>query len=246
VSRVRNLLKSAMRRNPTVFNPLWSLVFPLLGRDGRYAGAEYADRKEAFELIYEQNRWGSSESRSGRGSTLAYTLPLRKSLTRYLHRLGVGTFLDAPCGDFNWMRHVSLPDGANYIGGDIVAPLVEALRREHADARHAFHVMDIVEEPLPAADLWMCRDVLFHLSNADVAKVLRNFAVSAIPYMLTTTYRFPRENDDIKSGGFRFLNLERAPFRLPKPLSSTPDFVAPEPPRHLGLWSRQQVVQALQ
>jgi hypothetical protein len=245
VGRARDLLKSLMRRNSAIFNPLWEVAFPLFRSDEIYYGAEYTDRREAFRTIYEQNRWGSCESRSGRGSTLAYTKPLRKSLARYLRKLKVEVLLDAPCGDFNWMRHVRLPDGVRYIGGDIVAPLIDELQRAHGNASYSFRTMDIVEDPLPLADLWICRDVLFHLSNADILWVFENFAASSIPHMLTTTYGFPKSNDDIRSGGFRFINLQLPPFGLPRPLSRTTDFVAPEPPRYLGLWSREQVAAAL-
>ena len=241
----RNLLKSLMRRNPAIFNPLWKLAFPIFRPQEIYYGSEYVDRQQAFDTIYEQNRWGSIESRSGRGSTLAYTGPLRSSLTRYLTQLKVEVLLDAPCGDYNWMRHVRLPTGARYIGGDIVAPLIDDLQRTHGDAHHSFHQMDIVEGPLPTADLWICRDVLFHLSNADILRVLENFAASSIPYMLTSNYAFVKRNEDIKSGGFRFINLRQPPFELPRSLSKAADFVAPEPPRYLELWSREQVDAAL-
>jgi hypothetical protein len=234
-----------MRRHPAVFNPLWALAYPMVRRNERYAGDEYTDRGEAFDTIYRQNRWGSGESRSGQGSTLAYTRPLRASLARCLAELKVRALLDAPCGDFNWMRRVELPAGTRYIGGDIVAPLIEELQRKNGDATHMFLRMDIVEEPLPEADLWLCRDVLFHLSNEEILRVLRNFCRSSIPYILTTTYNFQKFNSDIKSGGFRFINLRRPPFTLPRPLSAIPDFVAPEPPRYLGLWSRAQMQAAL-
>lgn len=241
----REALKSVMRRNPAVFNPLWELAYPIVRRDERYAGDEYTGREEAFDTIYRQNRWGSDESLSGKGSTLAYTRRLRASLSRCLAELKTGVLLDAPCGDFNWIQHVRLPPGTRYIGGDIVAPLIEELREKRGDETHEFRRLDIVEEPLPAADLWLCRDVLFHLSNDEILKVLRNFSRSSIPYLLTTTYRFEKSNSDIKSGGFRFINLGLPPFALPKPISMIVDFVAPEPPRYLGLWSRVQIQSAL-
>lgn len=241
----REALKSVMRRSPAVFNPLWELAYPMVRRNERYAGDEYTGREEAFDTIYRQNRWGSDESLSGIGSTLAYTRRLRASLSRRLAELKTGVLLDAPCGDFNWMQHVCLPPGTRYIGGDIVAPLIEELREKCGDETHEFRRMDIVGEQLPPADLWLCRDVLFHLSNDEILKVLRNFSHSSIPYLLTTTYRFEKYNADIKSGGFRFINLRLPPFALPKPISMIADFVAPEPPRHLGLWSRAQIEAAL-
>jgi hypothetical protein len=241
-TRLKDAIKLMMRRNPALFNPLWSLAYPyVIRRDEKYNGSEYRDRDQAFQTIFAENRWGEEESRSGRGSTFAYTAPLRKSLTSYLRRLNIKVFLDAPCGDFNWMRHVPLPDGARYIGGDLVAPLVEELQRTQGDATHAFHKIDIVAGELPKADLWLCRDVLFHLPNDDIATVLENFVNSDIPHILTTTYDFPKRNVDVRAGGFRFINLRKAPFMLPRPLAKIPDFVAPEPPRYLALWSREQV-----
>ena len=55
----RNLLKSLMRRNPAIFNPLWKLAFPIFRPQEIYYGSEYVDRQQAFDTIYEQNRWGS-------------------------------------------------------------------------------------------------------------------------------------------------------------------------------------------
>jgi hypothetical protein len=243
---MKQVAKRIMRGCPAVFNPLWAWTYPwIIRRDEKYIGHEYGDRAEAFRTIFEENRWASSESRSGHGSTLAYTQGLRKSLAQYLARFQVECFLDAPCGDFNWMQHVTLPAAARYIGGDIVPELVDGLQRAHGDGRRSFCVIDIVKGPLPPADLWLCRDVLFHLPNDDVARVLVNFAASDISFLLTTTYDFARQNTDVRPGGFRFINLRLAPFCLPKPLARIPDFIVPEPPRYLALWSRAQVLRSL-
>ena len=245
-SRLRDVIKLMMRRNPGFFNPLWSLAYPyVIRRDEKYHGSEYGDRDSAFHTIFTENRWGSAETRSGGGSTVAYTAPLRKSLAALLARLDIKVFLDAPCGDFHWMRHVELPAGARYLGGDIVLPLVEQLQHKYGDERRSFENIDIVKGPLPRADLWLCRDVLFHLPNADIGTVLENFARSDIPLMLTTTYDFPKQNFDVRAGGFRFINLRRPPFTLTRPLTRIPDFVAPEPPRYLALWTREQVAEVL-
>jgi hypothetical protein len=218
-------------------------IYVVIHRDEKYLGDEYTDRLEAFRTIYRENRWDSSESVSGRGSTLAYTAALRKSLARCLSKLEVETFLDAPCGDFNWMRYVTLPPETRYIGGDIISELVDTLQRAHGGERYSFHTIDIVKDPLPAADLWLCRDVLFHLPNKDIEAVLTCQLTGFI--FLTTTYDFPKKNLDVKAGGFRFINLRRPPFGQPKPLLRIRDFVAPEPPRHLGLWYSEQIARCL-
>ena len=241
VDALKSSVKSAMRAYPGIADPVWALLFPLFRRDELYFGAEYEDRKDAFRQIHDENRWQSEESRSGRGSEIDYTKRLLPRLERLLGELRVKTFLDAPCGDFNWMRHLKLPAETSYVGGDIVSPLVQKLESEHGDLRHRFAIVDIVEGPLPTADLWLCRDVLFHFPNKDILTTLRLFAGSGIPHLLTTNYHFERNNRDIKAGGFRFINLRRPPFNLPRPLTSIVDFASPEPPRYLDLWSREQV-----
>jgi hypothetical protein len=234
--------------HPVWFNPLWSLIYPIVRRgDGSagYVESHHSDNRTAFETIYQNNDWGIAETRSGWGSTMDYTAPLRNSLEKLTRKLGTRVMLDAPCGDFNWMQHVSLPENCRYIGGDIVAPLVAELRARYAQPERQFQVIDIVEDKLPQADLWLCRDVLFHLPTADVIKVLKNFARSQVSYMLTTTYDFQQFNADVKPGGFRYVNLRRPPFSLVRPKLKIADFVAPAPPRYLGLWSRAQVAASM-
>lgn len=233
------VVSAAARAFPAPTASLWRAVYPYINRATSYPGEEYADRMSAFSTIYRENRWGSEESRSGAGSTLSYTQPLRAALPDLVRRYGVKTLLDAPCGDFHWMQHVDLP--AAYIGGDLVPDLVDDVRRRHERPGRSFQTLDIVSDPLPAADLWLCRDVLIHLPNADALRVLRRAAEADIGYFLSTTYAFARQNDDIRPGGWRFINLEAAPFNLPPPLEYVQDFVPPEPPRALGLWSREQL-----
>jgi len=52
-----------------------------------------------FSQIYELNLWSTTESRSGRGSTLDYTKALRAALPHILTELAVKKFIDAACGD---------------------------------------------------------------------------------------------------------------------------------------------------
>ena len=229
-----------------IANAAWRAAYPAFRRPERYAGVEYeGDRVATFETIYVENRWQSDESRSGDGSTLDQTTILRKRLPQLMRSLGAKSLLDAPCGDFNWMREVEFSSDVTYIGGEIVPALVEELRDRYGRIGRDFIQLDIVADPLPPADVWLCRDVLFHLSEADIKATLENFARSNVQYLLTTTYDFVTQNADIQSGGFRFINLQIAPFNFGPPQHSIDDFLAPEPPRRLGLWCREDVVAAL-
>lgn len=172
--------------------------------------------QEHFSRIYQENIFGGEESRSGEGSSLTQTEKLRQDLPGLFRELGIKNLLDAPCGDFHWMRHVNLGQ-ISYLGIDIVSELIEANRAAYGDALRAFDHLNLINDVLPAVNLILCRDCLVHLSNADVKKALTNFKNSGSSYLLTTTFANQTENKDLR-GCWRPLNLEKPPFNLPKPL----------------------------
>jgi hypothetical protein len=203
------------------------------------------DPKELFDHYYKSNAWGDEESISGPGSTLLYTANIRKELPRLVAQLEVGVFLDAPCGDYNWLKETVWSDEIIYIGGDIVDTLVERNSRLFGKPKVRFTTLDIVNHPLPKADLWLCRDCWFHLPNRDIASTINNFLRSDIRYLLTTTHIDCRENIDIPTGAFRRLNLQVAPFHFPEPVELIDDWIEGFPVSHLGLWRRESLEAAL-
>ncbi|HEX5706416.1 MAG TPA: hypothetical protein VFX96_03930, partial [Pyrinomonadaceae bacterium] len=98
--------------------------------------------EDIFSGIYAENFWGEAESVSGRGSTLARTEVVRRELPSLLAEVGAKSLLDAPCGDFNWMREVELA-GIVYTGADVVAELVARNRQLYESERRRFIVADI-------------------------------------------------------------------------------------------------------
>jgi hypothetical protein len=242
----RRQARVQLLRYPAIGRPLWRTYCRLFPSEILVHRGVVADgREQAFSAIYSTNEWNSPESRSGDGSTRTATAGLRRRLPVLCHQLGTRTILDAPCGDFNWMRHVEFPDGVTYIGADIVPEMIASLAANHADATHSFQVCDIVDGPLPEADLWLCRDALFHLPNADVATVLRRFRDGNIAYLLTSNFDFARRNLDIEPGAFRYINLRRAPFNLPAPLRLIDEEDVVGVPRMLALWSKDQIPRSL-
>ena len=67
-----------------------------------------AQMEATFAPFYTENRWGDPESVSGPGSTLTRTSKLRSELPVFWKEIGARTLLDAPCGDFNWMKDTRL------------------------------------------------------------------------------------------------------------------------------------------
>jgi hypothetical protein len=200
--------------------------------------------EDRFTWIYEKNFWGDDESVSGDGSTLANTENLRKELPGLFATLSVGTVFDAPCGDFGWMGGLLEKVDVDYIGGDVVRPLIDMLNHKHTDGRKRFIHINLITDAFPKADLMICRDCLFHLSYSDAKAVLENFVRSDIPYLLTTTHVNTGHfhNSDIRTGGFRWIDLFSVPFNLPDdPLYRIDDWVPPDPARQMCLWSKEQI-----
>lgn len=157
------------------------------------------------------------ESVSGPGSSLAQTTEIRQRLPLLLQSIGAMSFLDAPCGDFHWMKHVGL-GVKEYTGVDILQNLIEANQQRFSGNGRGFLRLDLTSDALPRADVILCRDCLVHFSFHDVLRTLANFKRSGSRYLLTTTFPRRTANADIPTGGWRPINLELAPFHFPPPL----------------------------
>jgi hypothetical protein len=194
------------------------------------------ERRRVFQQIFHENRWGDEDSHSGMGSNLEYTETLRAELPRLVQEFGFRSMADIPCGDFFWMRLLFLD--LDYFGGDIVPELIERNRRMYGGPRHHFAQVDIVRDPLPEADLLLCRDCLVHLSYEDAFRALANIKRSGSAYLLTTTYWDRQSNRDITTGDWRTLNLLLPPFSLGPPIRLIDERAPQEGFRDkgLGLW----------
>lgn len=202
----------------------------------KYYYGKLKGHEQLFTDYYKINNWGDDESVSGFGSTLKYTEKLREELPVIFEKYGVEKILDAPCGDFNWFRHSIENSSYEYIGGDIVKPLIDRHQDEFKNNRLRFVHLDITKHPLPKADVWLCRDCFIHLSNADIKKALHNFLQSDVDLLITTSYTESDKNIDILTGEHRFLNLELPPFNFPKPELYIDDWIEGYPVKKLGLW----------
>lgn len=234
-------------RNLILHLPLGNRVLAWYGRFRlNQMARSYPDAGEFFSHIYRTNLWGSEESASGPGSTLEYTKNLRQQLPALFRQLEAESLLDAPCGDYNWFSHVERPPSLRCFGADIVPELVARNQRLYGNETTSFAVLDIRSDALPQVDLWLCRDALFHFSNRDVFLTIQNFLNSGIPYLLTSSHSECLANDDIPTGSFRQLNLERAPFNFCRPEQYIDDWIAGYPVRKLCLWKREELRRCLE
>lgn len=215
------------------------------------------DIRAAFETIDWSN--GRKEvPRSGNGSTMAATDAIRSALPRIFKDYNVQTFLDAPCGDWFWMRHVDLSE-ITYIGADISTQLVSEHKKNLEDSTKTFIHLDVTSDVLPQVDMMMCRDCLFHLQFKFRWAFYQNFVTSKIPYLLSTINHNSQNIDVKRNGGWQPYNPMLAPFFLPAPLEMVHETQTNLPNdwweiqkigvrqknKSMGIWSRHQILETI-
>lgn len=175
--------------------------------------------EEVFTAIYETNYWCGWESRSGQGSNISTTIGVRSALIDIVQRYHIKTLLDAPCGDFNWMKAVIDSLGLElYLGVDIVKSVVKECQQKYGSPRVLFMYADLITTPLPKMDLIFSRDCLAHMSYADAMQTLANFKASGSAYLLTSHHLATSANTAIVTGNYYSINLTLPPFNFPAPL----------------------------
>jgi hypothetical protein len=93
--------------------------------------------------------------------------------------------VDLGCGDFRVGSQI-VSEGMQYIGVDLVEPLIRYNSEHYASSSVWFLCLDIVSDNLPAGDLCLLRLVLQHLSNAEIQSVMRKAA--RYRYVLVTEH----------------------------------------------------------
>jgi hypothetical protein len=203
-----------------------------------------AHMRSTFAPFYTENRWGDEESVSGPGSSLTRTAKLRRELPALLQEIGARILLDAPCGDFNWMKDAQL-GVEQYIGVDVVPDLIAHNQSLYGNDERQFLVLDLTRDELPRVDVILCRDCFIHFSYRHIDAAIRNFKQSGSTYLLTNSYPGWRKNMNIRTGDFRHLNLALPPLNFPPPLKQI-DEKSPEERdkffgKILGLWKLSEL-----
>lgn len=205
-------------------------------------------RADFFHRVFSERLWNCEESASGVGSTLEATRELVTGLPEALRQLGVRSMLDLPCGDFHWMKTVDLT-GVDYLGGDIVADVVQQNQRLHAREGVQFKVLDLVQDDLPSVDLIFVRDCFIHFTLDLIQSALSNIRRANIKYLCTThdSYRdryagahFENIELDRAVQGvnfeFRPLNFQLPPFNFPPPLLTLTEGAAWDGYKTMAIW----------
>lgn len=126
-----------------------------------------------FSHIYSNNVWGDGsilKPLSGPGSLPDNAKPYVDFIADAINRFSLATVLDVGHGDWNMWRDYRF-ENINYLGVD-VADRVSINNMEKFGSKNIkFRQVDKFD-PLPSADLLLCKDVLQHLSYEDIHIIL--------------------------------------------------------------------------
>ncbi|QCO22789.1 class I SAM-dependent methyltransferase [Acinetobacter cumulans] len=134
------------------------------------------DLKSKFTKIYEDGVWGGEGERFYSGSGSHNNEIVEKyiiSVNNFLNDLIVEkTVVDLGCGDFN-IGSKLFRNTKKYIACDIVDSLIDYNSIKFSHQNLIFKKINIVEDDLPAGNIVFIRQVLQHLSNEDILKVVK-------------------------------------------------------------------------
>lgn len=145
--------------------------------------------KDVMNQIYDLKLWGGEafDFYSGNGShNPKIVAPYLESVISLLqfHQNSL-TVCDLGCGDFNIGKHFT-PYCTQYIAVDIVKSLIERNKTRFKEDNLTFKCLDIVETKLPKADCIILRQVLQHLSNSEIKKIIKK--LNSYKYIILTEH----------------------------------------------------------
>lgn len=180
--------------------------------------------KDAMAQIYEKNLWGGEKSEfySGSGShdpeiVNPYLIVVSDFLIAFESPPVV---CDLGCGDFNVGKEL-VKYSKNYIAIDIVPALITHNKKELQTDNLKFYALDIAKDELPSGDIAILRQVLQHLSNAEISSVVKK--LYNFKYVILTEHLpevdFEPNKDIISGQGIRLkkqsgVSLTASPFNF--------------------------------
>ena len=162
------------------------------------------DIKNAFTKIYKSNEWGTGESKfySGTGShDVAIIKPYIQLLINLIKNNNIYKITEVGCGDFFVMSQVlsqlaSKGYEVEYAGLDVVDALIEHNIEHFSSDKIHFLCEDAAKnnDDLPPGELLIIRQVLQHLDNKSILKILSK--TTKYKYVLVTEHIY--EGEDVK------------------------------------------------
>lgn len=188
-----------------VIEDVQRLIKRILPHNARYTLRQTVNSlrttETVFTEIYQKGMWGGREALfSGTGSRGSAADQYIAAIQQFIEANRISSVVDLGCGDFQiGMKIAEICE--RYTGVDVVKFVVDENTRHHGSDTVAFRHMNIVDDELPDADLCLIRQVLQHLSNAQIKRILAK--LSKYRFVIITEH-YPADAD------FKTPNIDKA------------------------------------
>jgi SAM-dependent methyltransferase len=144
--------------------------------------------EQIFSEVYKENTWGGEKGSfySGAGTANPNTKIYLTNLIAFIKEHNIKTLLDIGCGDFSIMKQLTEQVTIDYTGGDVVEEMIEHHQSKFQNDTTHFIYLNAINDELPDADLVTIRQVLQHLNNDQIQKILNK--LSRFKYVLITEH----------------------------------------------------------
>lgn len=156
---------------------------------------------------------------SGKGSDDIFAVKYAELIREFIQEKAAESIVDLGCGDFRVAsRFASEVD--SYIGIDVVEELIQYNRGQYSNEKVQFKYLDIAEEELPDGEICLIRQVLQHLCNNDIQRVISK--LSKYRYAIITEHQLQKPSNVVNMDKISGMHtrlfyrsgvyLEQAPF----------------------------------
>jgi hypothetical protein len=164
--------------------------------------------QEIFNNIYQKNLWGKD---SGTGSLKEHAREYINYVNGFIKAYNIKSILDLGMGDTKVFRELDLTNVDEYTGVEVSD---FAINKYYKNFKRDVTVIndDIVKCEYPKADLILIKDVLQHLEIEFIKTVMDKIFNSCKYAIITNDILLTENNEDIKNGEYRGLDLKKDPF----------------------------------
>ena len=158
--------------------------------------------EQIFSKIYKDSSWNknSLNFNSGPGShNKKLVAPYVKFVNLFLLDKKLKSMIDLGCGDFNVGKNI-YKNVNKYYAFDIVPDLIKKNKKKFNDKKIVFECKNFIDDSLPKADGVIIRQVLQHLDNKSIIKILnkiKSYKYAIITEHIPTTIFTPNIDKNI-------------------------------------------------